>query len=113
MEMNQENRKFARHGVPALIYIPELTDLCIVPIDISGGGFKAVLDREPPVEGSGACTFHIFGEVFEGCRVRVAWKRPLDASSSSLLAGFEIEKFDDENRLQAAIEGLNRLMENG
>ncbi len=111
--MNIENRKFARHGIPAVIYAPELTDLCIVPIDISGGGFKAVLDREPVIEGAGACEFHIFGEVFEGCRIRVAWTRPLEDAASSLLAGFEIEHNDDENRFQAAIEGLNHLMEYG
>jgi hypothetical protein len=112
MEMNHENRRFARYGVPAIIYAPELTGLCIVPIDISGGGFKAILDRDPELEGAATCEFHVFGEVFENCRIRVAWTEPIEAAPSSLLIGFEIEKFDGENRLQDAIEEMNHLMEN-
>jgi hypothetical protein len=56
---------------------------------------------------------HVFGEGFEGCRIRVAWTRPLDTAASSFLAGFEIEKFDGENRFQLTIKGLNHLVEYG
>lgn len=111
--MNDENRRFARHGVPTVIYAPELTNLCIAPIDISGGGFKAVFDEKPTFEGAAACEIHVFGEVFEDCRIRIAWTRPLDAADSSFLVGFEIEEFDGMNQAQGAIEGLNRLMKFG
>lgn len=113
METSHESRRFARYGVPAFIYAPELTGLCIVPFDISGGGFKAILDKEPEFEGVAACEFHVFGEVFENCRIRLVWMESIEAAPSSLLVGFEIEKFDDETRLQAAIEKMNHLMEKG
>ena len=113
MEMNHENRRFARYEVPAIIYAPDLTSLCIVPIDISGGGFKAMLDKEFKFDGAVACEFHVFGEVFENCRIRVAWTKSIETAPSSFLIGFAIERYDDENRLQDAIKGLNHLMENG
>ena len=52
--MSIQKRKFNRQGAPAVIYAPLLTDLCIVPIDISGGGFKAVLEKEPSLDGTAA-----------------------------------------------------------
>lgn len=111
--MNIENRRFSRYGIPTIIYAPELTDLCIAPIDISGGGFKAIFDEEPTFEEGATCEIHVFGEMFEGCRIRVAWTKPLYTAKPSYLVGFEIEEFDEANRAQAAIEGLNELMKTG
>ena len=111
--MNEENRRFARHGVPTIIYAPELTDLCIAPIDISGGGFKAIFDEEPTFEDVATCEIHVFGEVFEGCKISVAWTMPLNTAVPSFLVAFKIEEFDGVKRAQAAIEGLNSLMKFG
>ncbi|MEE9276245.1 MAG: PilZ domain-containing protein [bacterium] len=111
METDKTNRKFSRHAIPAFIQAPQLSDSHIVPIDISEGGFKAVVDKPPSSEGPISCDINVNGELFENCQVRVAWLQEIDSSPPACLVGIAIEKIDDQDRLHTAIEGLNKLFQ--
>ena len=111
METERTNRKFYRHTLPAFIRAPQLSGSLIVPIDISGGGFKAVVDKPPSGEGLISCEINVNGELFENCQVRVAWLQEIESSPPACLVGIAIEKIDDEDRLHTAIEGLNKLFQ--
>ncbi len=46
--MADEKHKDARHYLPVVILAPTLSEMPLVPEDISEGGFRVLMNEEPP-----------------------------------------------------------------
>jgi len=91
MGKSSEQRRFARFILPVVIDAPELSDLPIVPEDISAGGFKVMITKEPPRDNPLSCSLHVSGEFFGNCQVKVAWTKKTSSVPASWQVGLAIE----------------------
>jgi hypothetical protein len=89
-----ENRIFTRYFLPVVIQIPGLSDLPLVPEDVSAGGFKVLVTSEPHRGDQVECSIQIANEVFENCEGTVVWDH--DNGDGTWYAGLHIESMDGE-----------------
>ena len=75
MKAIDESRKFERFLLPVVIQAPGISDLPLVPEDVSAGGFKVLVTKEPQLNESIECSIQISGEVFDDCEAVIAWVR--------------------------------------
>ena len=75
MEQASERRRHVRYfiPVPVAIMAPRLSDVRLVPEDISAGGFRVVVYQEPDPSFDADCAIQISGQEFQGVRARPAW----------------------------------------
>ena len=72
MEMrSEENRLFPRYFLPVVIQVPDVSDLPLVPEDISAGGFKVLVTNKLPRGDQVECSIQIANEVLDNCRATV------------------------------------------
>lgn len=103
----QESRRYPRFDLPVLIESAALSDVPLVPEDISAGGFMVVLPERPEVERVVECTLQVLGGVFPGCRARVMWARENGEVPGAWTAGLAVELAGpDRDRLAATLESL-------
>ena len=91
MKTAQDQRKYARFTVPVIIQAPELSDLPLVPEDVSAGGFKVVVTKEPPRQDTIECSIQISEDVFNNCKAHVAWVRKIEGTPESWEVGLNIK----------------------
>lgn len=73
MSAFEENREFKRFFLPVVILAPGISDLPLVPEDVSAGGFKVLLTTEPNLNVEFKCSIQISSEVFDDCQATAAW----------------------------------------
>ena len=95
MEMrSEENRLFPRYFLPVVIQVPDVSDLPLVPEEISAGGFKVFVTNKPPRGDQVECSIQIANEVFDNCRATVVWDQ--DNGDGTWYAGISIESLTEE-----------------
>ena len=93
METGHEKRKHARMFLPVVIHAPVLSEMPLVPEDISAGGFRVMIN-DGPVHGEAfECSIHLAGKVFDNCRAAVIWS--YDNQNGTWYAGISIEGFPE------------------
>ena len=92
--MEDEKRKDARHYLPVVILAPTLSEMPLVPEDISEGGFRVLMNEEPPDGEKFDCSIQIGGQMFDGCRASVAWS--YNNGNGTWYAGITIEELHEE-----------------
>jgi len=103
----RESRQYPRFDLPVLIESPVLSDVPLVPEDISAGGFMVVVPEKPEVEGVVDCTLQVLGGIFHGCRAKVMWARENGEVPGAWTAGLSVElEGPDRDRLAAMLESL-------
>ena len=75
MKTAQDQRRYARFTIPVIVQAPELSDLPLVPEDVSAGGFKVMVTKEPPQRNSIECSIQVSEDVFDNCTAHVEWVR--------------------------------------
>ena len=73
MAEEKTNRSFERFTLPVIIEVPALSDVPLVPEDVSTGGFSFVVDSRPEENDDFDCTVMILDQTFEDCRALVKW----------------------------------------
>lgn len=91
MKTAQDQRRYARFTIPVVIQAPELSDLPLVPEDVSAGGFKVVVTQEPPQKDSIECSIQISEDVFDNCIAHVAWVHKNEGTPESWEVGLTIK----------------------
>jgi len=103
----EESRRFARFNLPVLIEVPALSDVPLVPEDISAGGFGVVVSERPETASIIECTLQVLGGVFKGCHAEIMWVRENDASPSTWTVGLSVRLAGgDQERLDALLREL-------
>jgi len=87
-------RQFDRFTIPVVVDAPELSDLPLVPEDVSAGGFRLVTPKRPPAGSRFACSLQISGEAFDECQVEIIWVHENDTDPPSWTAGLSIRSLD-------------------
>jgi hypothetical protein len=92
--MVEEKRKDARHYLPVVILAPTLSEMPLVPEDISEGGFRVLTNEEPPHEERFECSIQIGGQMFDSCTASVIWS--YNNGNGTWYAGIAIEELHEE-----------------
>lgn len=104
-QSNEDKRKFDRFMLPVVIEAPNISDLPIIPEDVSVGGFKIML-VEKHQEGTRVdCSIQLSGKSFDNCQAHIAWLRENSDPPGTWFAGFELETLDGK---QGEFESLLR-----
>ncbi len=91
MKTAQDQRKYERFTIPVVIQAPELSDLPLVPEDVSAGGFKVVVTQEPPKKDSIECSIQVSDDVFDNCNAHIAWVRKIEGTPETWEVGLTIK----------------------
>ncbi len=98
--MNEESTKrdFERFTLPVIIEVPAISDVPLVPEDISAGGFSFIVDTRPEDNEEFDCTVMILDHEFEDARALVKWIRenPSDPDTWMIGLAFQMSGQDRE-----------------
>ena len=99
MVQSKENkRKFDRFMLPVVIEAPDISELPIIPEDVSAGGFRIML-VEKHQEGTRVdCSIQLSGESFDHCQAHIAWLQENTDPPGTWFAGIEIETLDGKQK---------------
>ena len=104
-----EKRQFPRFQIPVVIDVPELSEIPLMPEELSAGGFQVVVSKKPEIGASVSCFIQIADEVFENLSGRVVWSQESGSQSSAWVAGLEVNTMggDPDGRLASILEDLS------
>ncbi len=107
-----KKRQSPRFRVPVVIDVPELSEIPLVPEELSAGGFRIVVSKKPEIGASVSCFIQIADEVFENCPGRVVWAQESDLQSPAWVAGIAVNTMggDPDGRLASLLEDLSTKM---
>ena len=91
-----EERRLFRSDVPIMIVAPSLSDSPLVAEDVSSGGFKVVVSKRPLDNTIHELSIQTPGQIFEGCKAKVAWVRENETQPTTWSLGLSIHLLDDE-----------------
>ena len=104
---SEEKRAFSRYFLPVVIQIPDLSDLPLVPEDVSAGGFKVLVTNAPHRGDQVECSIQIANEVFDNCRATVVWDQ--DNGDGTWYAGISIGSLtEDRDFLELTLDKANK-----
>ena len=94
-----------------MIDAPGLSDISIVPEDVSAGGFRIIVTKEPALGDSVQCAIQIMDQNFPNCQGRVVWKSGKTDTLGSWAIGFSVDSADKKNDLlELKLKELLELM---
>ncbi len=110
VESTTENRKNPRYPIPLvemIVVIPALSDTPLVPEDVSAGGFRVVVAREPEPGVEYDLTLWVGDAAFEGFKASAIRVREAEGEPGRWDAGLGLIVPDTERaRFAAALESL-------
>ena len=111
MKTVQDQRKYERFIIPVVIQAPELSELPLVPEDVSAGGFKVVVTQEPPDRDTIECSIQVADDVFDSCNAHIAWVHKIDSTPETWEVGLTIKTLIEDRdfldiTLHKAFKGL-------
>lgn len=99
----ENRRRWTRFRFPVIVNAPALSDLPIIPEDVSTAGFRAILESDPEMGLTVCCAIEIAGEVFVGCEGEVVWVKK--AGRGGYEAGVSVKASQEDGvRLGALLE---------
>ncbi len=106
---SKEGRGYDRYTLPVVIEAPSLSDVALVPEDISAGGFSFVVGNPPDPGSVIACTLMILDRTFKKSKAGVMWVRDNDDEPGTWLVGLSVELSGQEREQFEKL--LNRLLD--
>ncbi|MEK6711433.1 MAG: PilZ domain-containing protein [Nitrospinota bacterium] len=104
----KKKRGFARHRLPVVIEVPELSEVPLVPEDISSSGFGVVLQARPEEGRMVDCTLQVGGAALRNCRARIVWVRRHEEEAGAWSVGLSVELSREvQAKLEEAMHGLS------
>jgi hypothetical protein len=104
-EDGKRQRIFDRFQLPVVIEAPALSEVPLVPENISAGGFGVTLAARPEPRRTVDCILQVAGEVFRNCRAEVVWVGEDGSGEGLWKAGLSVELAE---RDRARLEGILR-----
>lgn len=96
MNENEERRRYSRYIIPVVINAPDLSDLPLVPEDVSVGGFRVIVPLKPEIGIAIRCDILVFDERFNDCYGRVAWTGENSETPGSWVVGIRVDHTDSD-----------------
>ena len=111
MSDSKDRRVYIRFQVPVVIDAPDVSDLPLVPEDMSEGGFKVLVSKKPEMGPLVPCDIQICDEVFERCEGQVVWVQENSTHPDTWFIGLTVKTAgDDRGRLVRSLEELSAQM---
>ncbi|MEE9241061.1 MAG: PilZ domain-containing protein [bacterium] len=102
-----DGRHFARFILPVLIEAPALSEVPLVPEDLSAGGFSVIVTEKPEPDGIVECNLQILGAVFEKCEAKIMRIQENDTDPVTWTIGLSILLSGEEReRLVSMVKQL-------
>ena len=104
---------FERFSLPVTLDIPGLSDLPLIPGDVSAGGVMVIAIQKPDPESFLDCTMQISGGTAFICKARIAWERDNGTDPPSWAVGlaFDLSK-EEQRKLEANVQKLVSELKN-
>ena len=99
MADSRDNRENNRFTLPVIVEAPSLSDVALVPEDVSAGGFSFIVRNRPEPKNIVDCTVMILNRTFENSRGEVRWVRENAADPGTWLIGLAIQMSGQEREL--------------
>jgi hypothetical protein len=99
MSTEDERREYSRFTIPVIIDAQGISDIFLVPEDVSAGGFRVVVSKKPIIGESIPCTIQVLGENFQDCRGRVIWSTEISGAPGTWSIGFRVDSAGEETDL--------------
>lgn len=100
---------YERYTIPVILQIPDLSDLPLVPEDVSAGGFKVMVTKEPKTTGLVECSLQVSNEVFDECKARIAWVKKNEGTPDTWDVGLTIKTLvEDRDFLDITLHKVNK-----
>ena len=96
MNEKEERRTYSRYTIPVVIDAPDISELPLVPEDVSVGGFRVIVKVKPEVGDVVYCNITVFDERFNDCYGRVAWTGENDQTPGSWVVGIRVDHADSD-----------------
>ncbi len=109
MTDSKEGRGYDRYTLPVVIEAPSLSDVALVPEDISAGGFSFVVDNPPDPGSVIDCTLMILDRTFKNSKAGIMWVRDNDAEPGTWLVGLSVQLSGQEREQFEKL--LNQLLD--
>ena len=92
----EERRRHFRYTIPVLIDAPDISEVPLVPEDVSVGGFQVIVPVKPEIGEVVRCNISVFDELFNDCFGRVAWTGINDQTPGSWVIGIRVEHAESD-----------------
>ena len=97
MPTEDERREYPRFTIPVIIDAQGISDISLVPEDVSAGGFRVVVSKKPVIGESIPCTIQVLGENFQDCRG--IWSTEISGAPGTWSIGFRVDSAGEETDL--------------
>jgi len=102
-----DGRHFARFTLPVLLEAPALSEVPLVPEDLSVGGLAVIVTENPEPDCIVECNLQILGAVFEKCEAKIMWSRENDPDPVTWTIGLSLPLSGEEReRLELMMKQL-------
>ena len=91
MAAAEDNRRYVRYNipVPVMVRAPKLSDLRLIPEDLSASGFQVVVLNKPALEMEIECSVYVHNHEVKGIRAKPVWVAENELNPSTWIVGFE------------------------
>lgn len=91
MDDPRDKRRYVRYHipVPVMIRAPQLSDLRLIPENLSASGFQVVVLSKPALEMEFDCSVYVHDHELEGIRAKPVWVSENELNPSTWLVGLE------------------------
>ena len=96
MDENEERRRHSYYTIPVVIDAPDISELPLIPEDVSVGGFRVVVQEKPEIGTVVHCNIQVHDERFHGCYGRVAWSGKNEQTQGSWIIGVRVDHTDSD-----------------
>ena len=93
MEEQKENRGYVRYfiPVPVVIVAPLLSDLRLIPEDISANGFQVVVSKNPHPDKEVECSIWVSDEEIQNIKAMPVWIKKNEENPPTWTMGLQFE----------------------
>ena len=111
MPEDDDRRQYSRFTIPVVIDAPALSDLSLVPEDVSAGGLQVIVSKKREVGEVVPCGIQIMDENFRNCRSRIVRVTENSGSPGSWSIGFCVDSAEAGiDRFEAKPQALSVLL---
>ncbi|MFC1492234.1 response regulator [Nitrospinota bacterium] len=111
-EKHSENRNSCRRDIPVVVVAPSLSDSPLVAEDVSSGGFRIAVSKQPGDNTLHQLSIQVFGQIFEACKGGVAWVKRGNNQSQAWSVGLILHMTDTEReRFSKTLEEIQRTQD--
>lgn len=91
MASAEDKRRYVRYHipVPVMVRAPMLSDLRLIPEDLSACGFQVVLLNKPALEMEIDCSVYVYDHELKGIRAKPVWVTENELNPSTWIVGLE------------------------